>query len=269
MSFQRYPLATVQKVSQFIRETLVLPSHEQQPKPTEDNGTDEDEALPDSLNALGDLFRIGDMPEDNLPAPNQEGRWFISTVDPAEALTKLPGLWIQPGIRLICYLRQDKTGGIGNTIAIPGLLSTTEQLDAAIEQAAKTGQPPAPAGMLPNLMAALDGDGSLSSFLSASIFVREVREFGRFGQYARWIHHRFVNAPPAQVKWQWRAKAPEDLSPKVILRQDSEVVVEYYSCRVKQPIALFRHLDRYPANSYIAQNQDQVIAVTASPAKKP
>ncbi|WOD38140.1 hypothetical protein [Nodosilinea sp. E11] len=262
MSFQRYPLSTVQKVSQFIRETLVLPPHEQQPG-TIAVEADEDGPLPDSLNALGDLFRVGDMPEDNIPAPNAEGRWFVSTIDPAEALAKLPGLWIRPGIRLVTYLRQDSNGGLGNTVALPGLLSTTEYLEDAISKVTAD-QPPAPMGALPSLMAGIEGDGSLASFLAASIFTREVREFGRFNRYARWTHHRFVAAPPPQIPWQWRTKIPEDFSPKVVLRQDAEVIVEFYSCRVQKPIALFRHLDRYPPNTYTANNQDQVVAVAGT-----
>lgn len=268
MSFQRYPLATVQKVSQFIRETLVLPPHEQQPSQISLEDSDDDGPLPDSLNALGDLFRVGDMPEDNIPAPNAEGRWFVSTLDPAEALVKLPGLWMRPGIRLVSYLRQDSNGGMGTTVALPGLLSTTEYLDDAIAKVAAPDQAPSPLGALPNLMAGIDGDGSLASFLAASIFTREVREFGRFGRYARWVHHRFVTAPPQQIPWQWRTKIPEDFSPKVVLRPDAEIIVEFYTCRVQKPIALFRHLDRYPPNSYTAENQDQVVAVAATASAK-
>jgi hypothetical protein len=263
MSFQRYPLDTVQKVSQFIRETLVLPLYEQQPGNLAVE-TDDDGPIPDSLNALGDLFRMGDAPEDNIPAPNAEGRWFVSTLDPSEALVKLPGLWMRPGIRLVTYLRQDANGGMGSTVALPGLLSTTEYLEEAIAKVTQPDQPPSPMGALPNLMGGIEGDGSLASFLAASIFTREVREFGRFGRYARWVHHRFVTAPPQQIPWQWRTKMPEDFSPKVVLRQDAEIIVEFYSCRVQKPIALFRHLDRYPPNSYTAENQDQVVAVAGT-----
>ncbi len=239
----------------------MLPPHEQQPSTVDLDEDSEDGPLPDSLNALGDLFRVGDMPEDNVPAPNAEGRWFVSTIDPSEALVKLPGLWMRPGIRMVTYLRQDANGGMGATVALPGLLSTTEYLEEAIAQVTQADQAPSPMGALPSLMAGVEGDGSLASFLSASIFAREVREFGRFGRYARWVHHRFVTAPPQQIAWQWRTKTPEDFSPKVVLRQNNEVVVEFYSCRVQKPIALFRHLDRYPPNSYTAENQDQVVAV--------
>jgi hypothetical protein len=267
MSFQRYPLTAVQKISQLIRDALVLPPDEQQPDQAAGQDSEEDENVPDSLNALGDLFRVGDMPEDKLPAPNKEGRWFVSTVDPAEAVAKLPGLWARPGIRLVSFLRQDTKGGIGTTVAIPGILSSTEQLELAIQNVTKEKPTPVPEGSLTNLMEILEGDGSLASFLEASIFMREIREFGRFGAYARWVHHRYVNAPPPKVTWQWRTKTPEDFSPKVVLRPDGEVIVEFYSCRVQKPVTLFRHLDRYPPNSYLATNQDQVIAVMGAAAK--
>jgi hypothetical protein len=261
MSFQRYPLNAVQKISQTIRDALVLPPHEQQPEKVTAEDFDADDSIPDSLNALGDLFRAGDMPEDKLPAPNKEGRWFVSTVDPADALAKLPGLWIRPGIRLVTYLRQDSKGGIGTTVAIPSILSSTEQLEMAIENVTQANPAPTPDGSLKTLMESLEGDGSLATFLEASIFIREIRELGRFGAYARWTHHRFVNVLPPKVSWQWRAKAPEDFSPKVVLRPDGEVIVEFYSCRVQKPVTLFRHLDRYSANSYLANNQDQVVAI--------
>ncbi len=262
MSFQRYPLPTVQKLSQLIRDALALPNANYQAGNTEPG--DDDGKIPDSLDALGDLFRIGDDPDDHLVAPNTDGRWFLSTIDPAAALTKLPSLWLCPGTRLVTYLKQDSSGGLGSTVALPGLLSTTECLEAAIETVASPDQTPTPTGTLPNLMAGLEGDGSLASFLAASIFLRELKEFGRFGRYSRWAHHRFIAAPPPQIPWQWRTKLPEDFSPKVVLRQDAEVLVEFYSCRVQKPVALFRHLDRYPPNSYIASNQDQVIAVVGA-----
>lgn len=265
MSFQRYPLSTVQKVSQVVREALVLPPLEQQPKPTSPDQADADDALePNSLDALGDLFRVGDVPDDNIPAPNAEGRWFISTFDPADTLAKLPGLWLKAGIRLVTFLQRQPQGGVGITWAIPELLSTTELLESAITNASGN-VPPHPTGALPNLMDALEGDGSLASFLEASIFLREIREFGRSGQQSRWIHHRFINQAPTQVRWQWRTKEPQDYSPKVVTLQDGCVVVEFYSCRVLKPIALFRHVDRYEPNSYRVNNADQVIAVAPNP----
>lgn len=268
MSFHRYPIATVQKVSQHIRETLVIPTIEPPAsRDFEPGDDDEDGEAPDSLDALGDLFRVADMPEDNLPAPNTDGRWFVSTVNPAEALAQLPGLWMKAGIRMVTYLMHDANSGVGVTVALPALLSTTERLEAAIQVAEKTGQPPSPDGALANILDGLEGDGSLSSFLSASIFAREIREFGRFGQQTRWGYHKFVAAVPAKVKWDWRTKPPEDLSPKVVTTPEEQIVVEFFSCRVQKPVALFRHVDRYPPDGYHATTKDQVIAVMAGALK--
>jgi hypothetical protein len=262
MSFQRYPLSTVQKVSQLIRETLVLPALEPPTPRVEQAEEEQENGIPDSLDALGDLFRVGDPLEEALPAPNAEGRWYISTVDPAEALFKLPGLWARAGIRLVTYLQRQPEGGLGMTWALPELLSTTAQLEAAIAASNGT-HPPHPQGALTDVMAALEGDGSLSSFLSASIFLRELREFGRSGQHARWVHHRFVDGVPPKAHWQWRTNQPQDFAPKVVALPDGQVVVEFFSCRVAKPIALFRHVDRYGTNNYQAQTADQVIAVIA------
>ncbi|PSN15074.1 hypothetical protein C7271_21190 [filamentous cyanobacterium CCP5] len=261
MSFQRYPLSTLQKVSQYVRSVLTVPAGYGKAATAIDADAD---FTPDSLDSLGDLFRLGDLPEDHLPAPNQEGRWYLSTLDGADALNKLPGLWLKPGIRLVTYLQQQPDAGQGLTWAVPELLSTTEYLESAIAQANQTNQPPRPSGALPSVMGALEGDGSLASFLASSVFLREIREFGRYGKNTRWSHHRFVSDIPSKVDWQWRTQLPKDFAPKVVTLPDEQIVVEFFSCRTVPPIALFRHVDRYQPNSYQPQNTDQVIAVMAS-----
>lgn len=244
------------KISQQVRQSLALP-------PLSELAP---EAAPlaagpaDSLDALGDLFRIGDPPTAEGPAPNQAGRWYVSTINPAEALFKLPGLWLKPGIRLISYLQRHANSGLGATWAVPELLSTTEQLEAALDLSSPS-QPPQPRGALPTLAEALEGDGSLASFLAASIFVRELKEFGRLGQHTRWGHHRLIDSVPPQVGWQWRSQVVADFGPRVAALADGQVVVEFFSCRVARPVALFRHVDRYGSSSYQAQTSDQVIAL--------
>jgi hypothetical protein len=39
------------------------------------------------------------------------------------------------------------------------------------------------------------------------------------------------------------------------------VMVEFFSCRVVPPIALFRHLDQYVVKSYRPKTNDQVVAL--------
>lgn len=256
MAFQRYPLSTAQKISQQVRQSLALPPlTELAPA-----GVSQPVGPADSLDALGDLFRLGDPPTADGLAPNQAGCWYVSTINPAEALFKLPGLWLKPGIRLVSYLQRQPGSGLGATWAVPELLSTTEQLEAAINLSSPD-QLPQPQGALPALAEALEGDGSLASFLAASIFVRELKEFGRSGQHIRWGHHRLIDAVPPQISWQWRSQAVADFGPRVAALADGQVAVEFFSCRVARPIALFRHVDRYGSSSYQAQTSDQVVAL--------
>lgn len=265
MSLQKFPVATLQKVSQYIRQNLALPESEQHPLAERSFDDTEDPPEPSSLDALGDLFRFGSMVDENLPAPNQQGRWFISTADPAAALAKLPGLSLRSGLRLVTYLCLQPEGGIGVTWALPEQLSSTANLEKALEGLSGGQTPPHPKGALPRLMQAIEGDHSHASFLTASILQRELLEFGRTGKYRRWVNHRFITAVPPQVQWQWQiAKVPTDFSPKVQILADQQAAVEFFTCRVTAPITIVRHLDHYPAGQYTPKLAEQVIAVAAA-----
>lgn len=262
MALQKFSLEIVQKVQQYIQSQLTLPASEQQPVGDSNERAMAIEAMaPASLDALGDLFRVGGFGDDEGIAPNAEGRWFISTVNPAAALSKLPGLTLKDKVRLITYLQRQSTGGMGVTWALPELMSTTAELEAAIESAGVGAIPPHPKGSLGNVMDGIAGDRSPASYIAASILLREFKEFGRSGQNCRWSHHRLITAPPNKP-WKWRTQKPlTNLSPKVQIKDEQAVMVEFFSCRVVPPIALFRHLDQYVAKSYRPKTNDQVIAL--------
>ena len=265
MALQVFSLEAAQKVCQYIRQQLVLPTTEQQPALADREAEIlYDMPEPASLDALGDLFRVGGFGEDDLPAPNVEGRWFISTIDPAAALQKLPGLTLKPRVRLVTYLQRRNDGGMGVTWALPELMSTTEQLEAAIATAGTEQIPPHPRGALGHVMDGVTGDGSAASFLAASLLIRELKELGRSGALQRWGYHRLVAGVPPQPPWQWRSKVPQDFSPKVKILPDHSALVEFFSCRTVAPITLFRHLDQYGSGSYRPKSHDQVIALAPS-----
>jgi len=149
MALQKFSLEVVQKVQQYIRAQLSLPASEQQPVTDSNARALAVEAMvPASLDALGDLFRVGGFGDDEGAAPNAEGRWFISTVDPAAALSKLPGLLLKDKVRLVTYLQRQSIGGMGVTWALPELMSTTAELETAIESAGERAIPPHPKGAL-------------------------------------------------------------------------------------------------------------------------
>lgn len=263
MALQKFSLDVVQKVQQHIRSQLVLPPSEQHPVTA---NSERELALaavePSSLDALGDLFRVGGFGDEDASAPNAEGRWFISTIDPAAAISKLPGLSLKSKVRLVTFLQRQSSGGMGVTWALPELMSTTEALEAALESVGDRAIPPHPKGALGNIMDAVEGDRSAGSFIAASILLREFKEFGRSGQNCRWSHHRLITTPPSDKPWKWRTKQPlTNLTPKMQLQENQSVLVEFFSCRMAPPIAIFRHLDQYPAKSYRPKTNDQVVAL--------
>ncbi|MEM9005511.1 MAG: hypothetical protein AAGE59_18555 [Cyanobacteria bacterium P01_F01_bin.86] len=264
MTLQKFSLEAVQKARQHIRAQLTLPSSEQHPlkKLDLDDTTSAEE--PASLDALGNLFRAGGFVDVDTPAPNEQGRWFISTIDPAAAVKKLPGLAIKSGVRLVTYLQRQPAGGQGITWAVPDVMSTTAQLELALEAAGSGSLPPQPRGALSDLMESLEGDYTPASFMAASLLAREWRELGCMGANYRWYQHQLIaEIPFKQFKrpWQWPKKPPQNLFPKVKVQADQSVLVEFFSCRIAPPIAIFRHLDKYPANSYCPMTQNQAIGM--------
>ncbi len=259
MSIQIVPLETLQKIRQHLKSVLVLPAGENNPR----SGTlaeGEEPPEPDSLSELGGLFNFGGPPELETHAPNVNGKWFVSAANPGAALLKLPGVRLKPGIRLVTYLSRLPDEGLGITWAVPEALSTTAQLQTALDKDLKD-LPPQPAGALASVMEAIEGDHSPLSFIIASLLQRELQEFGASGKRQDWSHHRLINALPAQVPWQWQtATPPKDLSPKVLIYPDRRAAIEFFSCRVVAPVAIFQHVDQYPATGYNPIQKSRIIA---------
>jgi hypothetical protein len=111
-------------------------------------------------------------------------------------------------------------------------------------------------------MDAIQGDRSAISFVVASLLQRELKELGALGKSCDWSHHRLISTPPTQVTWQWRVEnPPKDLAPKVRVLDNGKAAIEFFSCRVVSPIALFQHIDQYQTDGYKAARVDRAIAV--------
>lgn len=264
MSTQKLPLDALQKIRQYIKSVVVLPESENYPCKLPKAETANSSFVapePDSLAGLGDLFRVGATLEEGVPMPNDQGRWFISIIDPGVVFMKLPGLSLQPGFRLVTYLYRLGEEGFGKLWAVPEHLSSTAQLEQALLQTQKVDAPPHPEGALEHWMMAVQGDRSPASFLIASLLRRELNELGFVGKTASWSKHQLISAVPQQLQWQWRNEPIKDLSPKVKVLPDGRAVVEFFTCRLTPSIALFQHLDQYKADQYIAQSIDRPVAV--------
>ncbi len=262
MSIQTFPLATVKKIRQYIKNMLVVPDSENHPKGWVSFEEVDDLPEPESLEQLGDLFKFSSPLDAQMPAPNTAGSWFISTVNPGSVFGKLPGLKLKSGWRLVSYLYRQQDNGVGITWAVPEAMSTTAELENALADSSDDLNPPHPAAALPDFMEALEGDRSPRSFLIASLLRRELEEFGRLGKNCRWSNHRLINEIPAQVKWQWKtSSAPKDLSTKVQVLPDGKVAVEFFTLQVTQPVVICCHMERYPASGYNAKYVDQPVAI--------
>ncbi|KKI99307.1 hypothetical protein [Prochlorothrix hollandica] len=260
MSIHKLSLTGLQKVRSHLQDSLVIPHLENNPSTVSLLDMDDEVPEPTSLDSLGDLFRAASDPEDVISAPNLDGRWFLSSANAGIALRKLPGLQLQANLRLVTYLLRTPTEGQGVTWAIPEATSGTAQLEEALETSDRN-TPPRPRQSLDNLMLALTGDSSPTSYLLASLFSREVQEFGMVGSQHPWVNHRLVGSPPAQVQWEWKVKPPQDFTPKVRVFEDGRKAVEFFSCHITAPITLYRHLDQYPAQGYAPHCSDRPIAV--------
>lgn len=266
MALHTFSIETLQKVRHHICVQLALPSSEQYPPGEEDRAIATGYPEPASLDALGDLFRVGGGADEEAPAPNAQGRWFLSTIDPAAAVSRLPGLSLKPRVRLVTYLQRRPGSGMGVTWALPDFLSTTVDLEAALRTVGTGSIPPHPKGALSHVMDSMTGAHTPVSFLVASLLSRELRELGRTGPNRRWSQHRLISEIPTKPIWQWRIQAPKNLFPKVQLQADHSAWVEFFSCRMVAPVSIFRHLDHYEVNSYRPKAYDQVIALLQTPA---
>jgi hypothetical protein len=261
MSIQKIPLESVQKIRQHIKTVLALPQSENHPRSLSSYDEVDELPEPDSLSDLGELFNFGGVVEEVTYAPNLRGQWFISSANPGDALMKLPGLFLKPDWRLVCYLYRTPNDGTGITWAVPEMLSTTAQLEKALAASPDRDHPPRPQGALPDVMEAIEGDRSPATYVVASILRRELKELGALGNSCNWTHHRLINTPPTQVSWQWKIDQPKDLSPKVRVFPDGKTAIEFFTCRVVAPVAIFQHIDQYPNGHYKATCLDRPVAI--------
>ncbi len=264
MATQQVPLTTLRQIQTHIRQALALPRLEDSPCTDQSKVPASVLAAPQTLSDLGNIFRVPGQAELGEAAPNAEGRWFVSSVNPGAALLQLKGLWVKTGFRLVPYLLRTPDGGVGHICAVPEINSTTFALESALGEGTEWHYPPFPQGSLNQTLLALEGDRSPLSYVIASIFRREIKEFGATGKDREWSQHQLIASLPTQVQWRWKNSPPQDFRAKVKVQENGQAAVEFFSCRTIKPFAIFHHLDQYDADSYVAMTKDRAIAVVQS-----
>ncbi len=267
------PIAKLEALRQHLAQTLQLSLLENEPQIVLDEsgggGTRVLEDPPATVGALGDMFWAATMQPGAL-GPNVEGRWFLSSLNPAQALLQVPNLWLKPGLRLVTYLLRTPDGGLGQTCAVPDAVYNTLKLEQALPEDAEWHYPPFPEGALQQMMEAFEGDRSPLSFLVASLWRRELQELGAKGRDRDWSYHRLVERPPLDWSWDWKGDRAEqfsrtqDLRPRLRSLADGGWQVEFFTVRTKAPHLLICHLDTYGPQGYGSKTQDQVVAAATN-----
>lgn len=141
--------------------------------------------------------------------------------------------------------------------------TTREVPTSANLDAAAAFPPTPPKGALPDVMDGIEGDGSLRSYVQASILRRELRELGAWWHGLEWSTHTLLDngerpfsprpASPSgnayapsdhDEEWRWAAAPPEDWRPFAV-RESAELTVVFWTVSALGAVRIVRSVDRY------------------------
>jgi len=219
------------------------------------------------------------------PEPASVMGWTKSWLDPNFLLTVFPQLKLQDGYVLRGYLHREDGNGSGVVWAMPADAEYPAPKDCPVLEHHFL-QAPKPFDALADTMEGIEGDGSESSYLAASILKRELMEFGALWHGLDWGTHSVLDASPFRLvepkdpksgsftldpksKWTWREPEPKDYRPKVVIEQN-RVVVTFYTYTPRSgmdkngellPERVMRHTDTYRKGKYRSSSTATVVGV--------
>jgi len=219
--------------------------------------------------------RAGELRQDEFEPQG----WSVCSIDPRQLLAIFDSLRLKEGFALRAY--QFKEGGNGNAFvyAMPADRPLPEPRECPTDDS-RFLAPPIPMGSLDDFMEAIEGDGTLWSYLSASLMSREMSEIGAMWHGAGWSTHRLLGRNPLsrvserrtkrnggiddlpdleRGPWEWVGEEPKVWRPAVTMGDDSvEVKFHTYSGHCRESI--YRHVDSYRIGVYCFSSERTVIA---------
>lgn len=216
--------------------------------------------------------------------------WHRSPVDPARILALFPTLGIRNDLRLIAY--QFVQGGNGNGIVLAwpkerpvpelpsgpgGNCSHQNSLEAHLQFHLKAGGWQVENYVPTVIMSAIEGDGSPRSYLEASIFGREIYEFGAIWHGGDWCTHRVSDRDPftegvaggdcgsrefrlfPRDDWTVEKALPRDWSPTVTMTA-KQARVEFTTHSGLGREGLYRHRDIFARGNYQCRTSLECLA---------
>ncbi|MBO8182605.1 MAG: hypothetical protein H0Z28_07410 [Archaeoglobus sp.] len=157
--------------------------------------------------------------------------WQRSPVSPMEILELFKGIRIKDGYTLRGYIYREGMSGFGVVWALPEAefpeVERCERLDLF--------GTPRPKNAM-HFMDVLEGDKTPQSYINASLFYREMLEFGAVWHGLSWGLHEIIERIERTDLWE-----AEDLRPKVILGE--RAIVEFYTLCGLYRWRIFKHRD--------------------------
>ena len=197
--------------------------------------------------------------------------WTKSTMEPARVLAVFDPLRLKKGYVLRAYQFTERSNGNGFVWAMPEKVPFPPP-ESCPRVSTHFLNPPKPVEALDDVMKALDGDGSPWSYLLASLFKREIDEFGAIWHGATgWstqelLYDNFFPADSDQEKstsnrvgWKWLASEPQQWAPQVTVEKDS-VTVTFYTYSAYEYQRINRYTDTFKTGSYTFTTESKEIA---------
>ena len=121
--------------------------------------------------------------------------WSKSKVDSMKLLVAFSSLCLRKGFVMRAYEFRQRGNGNGIVWAMPENFAFPEP-EKCPKLEDRFLEPPKPSGALNNVLEAVEGDGTPWSYLSASLFAREIAEFGAMWHGCNWSTHTILGDEP-------------------------------------------------------------------------
>jgi hypothetical protein len=199
--------------------------------------------------------------------------WSTSNVGPLRVLRAFSALRLRTGFTLRAYQFRAGGNGEGYVYAMPerAVFPPPEQWPS--NQSASLA-PPRPPQALEDIMDAVEGDGTPWSYFSASLFAREISEFGAMWHGESWNTHRILATDAMSIiqrenessrsdcdpsVWTWEQPVPQQWEPRLVQSSDSiKLVFHSFTGLGQQQIV--QHTDEYQPRGYRFRIRRRVIA---------
>ncbi len=204
-----------------------------------------------------------------LEIESVEEGWSRSQVDPGLLLETFPSLKLKSGYELGAYQFRLGGNGHGLVFAVPQGLVLPDPNDLI-----STKQMPYPDGAIEEVMKVIEGNGTPWSYFSASLFAREIDEFGAMWHGNNWTVHTIIDSleaingyglstkPGAIVEeneWEWVDAKPLEWEPRVH-EVEGLVTVDFITYSALGHQCIYKHTDTYEQGKYSFKSVEKVIA---------